>query len=323
MPQNEDWKWVWRTSAPAKVQLLIWLILHDALPTNDLRYRRGLASHAGCQRCSGNGEHILHVLRDCPHSREVWYRSGLRPTRAFFSQQVVSNWITDHTKGRNESIFLSGIWWLWCWRNNRVLGDDTWDAQQVTRRVITSAHEYTQFLNPRKITDKSGLICIRWQKPPHDVLKINVDGSYNNTSNLMYTGGLIRDSQGEWRSGFSTIDGTGDSLLAELLAIKHGLTHAWNEGARVVICESDSSEVVKLLTEQPHDLSFHSHGIVITNILAIIRRDWSLKIEHVLREANVCAYYLARNVVHQSALWKLWRDPPSLMGSLLIRDRLG
>lgn len=46
----------------------------------------------------------------------------------------------------------------------------------------------------------------------------------------MCTGGLIRDSQGDWLSGFSSIEGPGDPLLAELLAVKNGLSHAWEEG---------------------------------------------------------------------------------------------
>lgn len=36
LPQNQDWRWVWKTCAPAKVQLLLWLTLHEVLPTNEL-----------------------------------------------------------------------------------------------------------------------------------------------------------------------------------------------------------------------------------------------------------------------------------------------
>lgn len=298
--EDEDWRWEWRASAPAKVQLLLWLILHDALPTNDLRLRRGLTMNGGCQRCSGSREHTLHVLRDWPHSREVWFRCGMRPTQAFFRQQDMKTWIHDHTQGNMECIFLAGVWWLWCWRNNRVLVDDTWDAIQVTRRVNTSAQEYIQFLHPRKVHDVSGLPLIRWLKPPQGVLKLNVDGSYNPTNNMMCTGGLLRDSNGDWCSGFSTMDGTGDALLA----VKHGLMHAWQEGARVIVYESDSTEVVNLLTENAN-ISFHVHGAAMALIMELIRRDWCLKIEHVSREANMCADHLAKNAIHQAAALKI------------------
>lgn len=123
LPQPTDWKWVWKTCAPAKVQLFIWLIMRGALPTNALRFRRGLAHHAGCQCCSSNSEDILHVLRDCSHSQEFWYRSGLRPSVDFFNQHNAGTWVKKHAKGNRECLFLAGIWWMWCWRNNEVLGD--------------------------------------------------------------------------------------------------------------------------------------------------------------------------------------------------------
>lgn len=157
LPQNQDWRWIWKTCAPEKVQLLLWMIAHEILPTNELRFKRGIAQHAECQRCSTNCEGTLHLLRDCPHSREVWYRSGLRPARSFFTRTIVKEWIREHIKGRGECIFLAGIWWLWCWRNNMVLGDASWDVHQVLRRVFTSAQEYSQYLNPRKTMDLSGL----------------------------------------------------------------------------------------------------------------------------------------------------------------------
>lgn len=138
LPQNQDWRWVWKICAPEKVQLLIWLTLHGILPTNELRFKRGLAHRPGCQCCSANNEGILHVLRDCPHSREIWYRSGLRPTRSFFTQSNVNtDWIREHISGNRECLFLAGVWWIWCWRNNMMLGDASWDVQQVLRRVFS------------------------------------------------------------------------------------------------------------------------------------------------------------------------------------------
>lgn len=49
-----DWKWVWRAAASAKVQFLLWLISHDALPTNQMKHNRGIAPSPSCGRCSGN-----------------------------------------------------------------------------------------------------------------------------------------------------------------------------------------------------------------------------------------------------------------------------
>lgn len=86
--------------------------------------------------------------------------------------------------------------------------------------------------------------------------------------------GLLRDSKGEWQSGFSSIEGQGDPLLAELLAVKNGLNHAWQERVRVVQCESDSAKVVLLLNDA-QQVSFHAHGTVINDIIQLVERDWT------------------------------------------------
>lgn len=121
---------------------------------------------------------------------------------------------------------------MWCWRNQTVLGDEDWDALRVASRVVHSAYDFAQFLNPRKITDASGLLHIRWKRPQLGVIKLNVDVSCIPTTNVMCTVGLLRSDMGDWISRFSTKEGTSDPLLAELLAVKNGLIHAWDEGAR-------------------------------------------------------------------------------------------
>ncbi|KAI4328393.1 hypothetical protein L6164_020750 [Bauhinia variegata] len=58
-----DWNWVWRIPAPEKMRMFVWLIGHKAIPTNVLRFRRGMAQSPTCQRCSAGEEDILRCLR--------------------------------------------------------------------------------------------------------------------------------------------------------------------------------------------------------------------------------------------------------------------
>lgn len=202
-----------------------------------------------------------------------------------------------------------------------VLGDDSWNAQQVTRNMVASAYDYNQFLSPRRRTDNAGLPHVRWQGPSNGKLKLNVDGSFNISADLMCTGGLLRDALGKWNSGFSSVEGPGDALLAELIAVRNGLQHAWNEGVRLLLCESDCLEVVQLLTEGK-DHSFHVHAGVIEEILQMAQRDWSIQFNHVMREANMCSDYLARNAARETTRWKTWNVPPPLLEDLLLHDSL-
>ena len=44
---------------------------------------------------------------------------------------------------------------------------------------------------------------IHWQVPPHPYLKLNTDGSALDNPGLAGAGGVLRDHQGRWISGFS------------------------------------------------------------------------------------------------------------------------
>lgn len=191
----------------------------------------------------------------------------------------------------------------------------------VISRVLHSAQDYSQFLNPRKLLDDFGLPVYKWRRPPAGVLKLNVDGSCNLTSNHLATGGLLRNSQGEWQSGFSTKEEDGDSLLAELLAIRNGLTHAWDKGARNIICESDSADAINLVNADG-DHSFHMYGALLQDIAQLARRQWHLKFNHVMREANRCADFLAKAADQVRNRWNNWNEPPVQLDTLLLGDTL-
>lgn len=87
---NANWDWIWKVGAPAKLQLLLWQVSHNALPSNSLRHRRGIASSPFWQRCFGGVEEILHILRDCPHPCDVWFRLGMSGNSTFFTEMDVS-----------------------------------------------------------------------------------------------------------------------------------------------------------------------------------------------------------------------------------------
>lgn len=88
---------------------------------------------------------------------------------------------------------------------------------------------------------------VRWCPPIGNSYKLNVDGnSIGNPGNSGF-GGLIRNSCGEWITGFSGFCGFSNNMNAELLAIAHGLNQAWNLGCTDIVCESDSQTSLELI----------------------------------------------------------------------------
>ncbi|MFQ6647284.1 hypothetical protein Gotur_020720 [Gossypium turneri] len=71
--------------------------------------------------------------------------------------------------------------------------------------------------------------------------------------------------------------------MAKLWAILHGLEIAWQKGYTKVIIESDNKSVVDMLT----DASVGSSSTtLVQRIKEECRRNWTVKIQHVFREAK-------------------------------------
>ena len=70
------------------------------------------------------------------------------------------------------------------------------------------------------------LIPVAWRKPPVDWAKLNTNGSALGYLRKVAGGGLIRDHNGDWVTGFARSLGYTNSFLAELWALRDGLTLA-------------------------------------------------------------------------------------------------
>lgn len=78
-------------------------------------------------------------------------------------------------------------------------------------------------------------------------MKLDVDGSSQGNPGKISFGDLITDNEGKWPVSFPGFEGIDINLLPELLAIKHGLVLAWNQGYRKIICNLDSINILRLI----------------------------------------------------------------------------
>lgn len=63
---------LWKLQTPPRVNLFLWRLAHDRLMTNSERTRRGMTDSDECPRCHQAPESIMHLLRDCEASLELW-----------------------------------------------------------------------------------------------------------------------------------------------------------------------------------------------------------------------------------------------------------
>ena len=74
-------------------------------------------------------------------------------------------------------------------------------------------------------------------------------------------GGLLKNSEERWLMGFTGYGGFCSNILLELLRIKYGLLVSWDRGFRKVICNSDYTDVIRLIHDDFN--KYHLFEIVI------------------------------------------------------------
>lgn len=87
---RQGWNRIWKLPIQEKVCALFWRIAHKAILTNSARSRRNIAFSASCFRCLHHTEDVLHVLKDCPESSEVW--------KAFLAPQLCSSFFESELR---------------------------------------------------------------------------------------------------------------------------------------------------------------------------------------------------------------------------------
>ncbi|PKI55955.1 hypothetical protein CRG98_023687 [Punica granatum] len=217
------WRVIWSWEGPQRLRAFLWLVACDNLLTNEARVRQRLTVSADCPRCNTNVESIIHILRDCSSARQMWERlipPSLQPN--FFSVSLhdwlmlnlvwppCENWPT---------IFVTGCWLLWTWRNKELFCTDFDRPRDEGRTILAAARSFREgrLLSSQAVDgSKSKWISIYWVKPPEDFMKLNTDGVVRGSQGVTGAGGILRNSSGGWIIGFMQSLGVSTVTVAEL-----------------------------------------------------------------------------------------------------------
>ena len=138
-PLNLDtmsFKWVWKSEILPKIQFLIWLCLHDGLPTAQVLGSRGLILDPVCKLCNKHYETIEHLFRGCETAHQFWLQlqaphcnrnSFTLPFKTWLEVNCIDE-MNAIVKGIPwKVLFPMGLWYLWTHRNNFLFKSDTLD----------------------------------------------------------------------------------------------------------------------------------------------------------------------------------------------------
>ncbi|XP_057747959.1 uncharacterized protein LOC130967155 [Arachis stenosperma] len=286
--EHDNWLWVWRLHIPEKYKFLIWLSLHNAIPTAEFRLGRGLALSSTCHRCQNSSESILHCLRECPSAKEVWTLLGL-----YSDNSNLHDWLYRGARSGDVFLFFSTIWWIWRSRNNDLFNiDDSWSASKVVSLIRSSVREFhTIFAMHQSLSSPS--LCLHWVPPPVHSVKLNCDASWFAPSGYAGFGCIIRNPDGCWLKGCTGKVEVCSVFFAELYAIWRGLLLAWESEFREVICETGCLEALFLVNQRMLSKDIPEWDLA-KHIQEVMNWNWRVSILLIQRTANSIADCMAK-----------------------------
>ena len=176
-PYRQLWRNLWHLNLPAKIKIFAWRACVNGLPTYDNISKRGISCSPTCPSCGLEPKDINHALLHCEAASLVWsYWSDFpRPPYSH-------NWsfldMALHLIHSNASqvldLFFILSWAIWSNRKKLVHNDSPLPPSQIWILAISTLEDFRKaasldFLPSRHSQN-------RWQAPPQEVFKINVDG---------------------------------------------------------------------------------------------------------------------------------------------------
>jgi ribonuclease HI len=313
------WSWIWRLQVSENLRHFCWLVMHASLPTNAFRGSRHLTSDTSCHRCGAFVESDMHTLRDCPMAKNIWRQLSSTYSNDFYIQDC-QLWFKRHAVRETGTGFIVAYYEILRNRNEEIFQNVRKATWESVNNIISYHSSMVHALGPtnkRHVTRQ-----VRWNPPPEDFIKINVDGStFGNPGNAGF-GGLLRNNRGNWIHGFSGSCGRATNLLAELSAIWKGLQLAWDLGYRSIIMESDSQAALDLIVDTKQK-DFHPHATLLSLIRKLSSLPWVVSFSHTLREGNKCAVWLAKFGATNTDSLKMWTSPPPQLDIIMLADTSG
>lgn len=85
--------WIWTLISHPHEIIFTWQAVRQSLPINLKLFKRKCSQTPMCPLCKTSQETHIHILRDCPHTKQIWQL--LQPPQHFFDKNLKS-WLKDN-----------------------------------------------------------------------------------------------------------------------------------------------------------------------------------------------------------------------------------
>ena len=213
-------------------------------------------------------------------------------------------------------------WKLWLTRNERIFKTQSRSQYSL---IFSSVQTVTKFHFLAGTTKRPSVQVpqlVSWLAPLYPYFKLNIDGSALNNSSLARARGVLRNHQACWITRFSAWVGLATNNMAELAAVRQGLTIAWNIGVKFLQLELDSKVVLIWLTNK--NMNYPTNMLpLICDCRNLLEQDWEVHMHHMYCEANGCVDALAKWGTCQRNRTTVYNECPTFAYVLYVRDVCG
>lgn len=266
-----------------------------------------------CPLCLSVTEDCLHLFHDCSISHAFWESTVQGAVQGQFVDCDWDYWVSSNIMGGLSGssdvdwprFYVSALSAIWRMRNEWVFNHTPLSSQRIWGLLKLLGMEQkasTDALQPLHATQGQQPGTFECQavhrastnrvRPDFGWVKVNVDGAVSTTLGAS-CGGVIRNAEGGWLKGFSRNLGYlafANVFLSELLAVRYDVELVLGLDLPSVIVESDSLEVIQLLSSP--DLAGPRYEHLAVNILQLQTAHDNMVFQHTPREANSLADYL-------------------------------
>ncbi|XP_024164256.1 uncharacterized protein LOC112171284 [Rosa chinensis] len=320
------WKTLWKVLIPNSAKVHVWRVCNNILPSLErLASKHVNVESQTCVLCEVEMETTLHLCRNCSYTNQVLYANPYL-TRTCYDPQTdhlnVLDWLRFCAKELSikelgDLMYL--LWGIWKERNCRVWEAKRTPACDVLIRSMSRLHDY-RFHNSKLRSEATRCLRVeKWKPPSIGTLKVNIDGSFYESTRQGGFGFVIRDSDGQFIVGGG---GPLSQLLspehAELSAFQAALDYIMEHDMQQVVVETDSTKVQRQLTTaaMPNTSTL---GRVYDDLLMLLESQPNVTIVHARRDANKVAHLLASQASSFSQVC-FYSFPPQFLLAAVAAD---
>ncbi|KAL9432342.1 hypothetical protein AB3S75_027379 [Citrus x aurantiifolia] len=291
------------------MKIFMWRAARNLLPTAENLWKMKCLKDPICQRCNREVKTVRHALLDCKVARKIWYHASTSVQISNAQHQDILEFIYEVWScwGKAEAEQTIALCWaVWFAKNKRIFEGKNSDPRASAAKAESLLEAYHRARKPdvSHIHNVKRVVQKKWEPPPENFLKVNVDAAINSRDQVSGLGAVIKDPSGKIvAAGTKQVPLREGVSFAEAEAMEWGLQVAKELSLSALIMESDCKEVVDLLNNTKGSRTGISW--VISEIQEQRRDFKEVKFRHIPRTCNTCAHSLAKLAVgaNTSAVW--------------------